>query len=90
MNEILLYHIKAKKFQNVTRKVSFSNCLDWKNRIELSSQFSQRTGQQWPTEGGGGWEVRGATQPQSGEKRQGEATMLEREREREKERGESS
>ena len=67
-------------------KVSFSNCLDWKNRIELSSQFSQRTGQQWPTEGGGGWEVWGATQPQSGEKRQGEATMLERERERERER----
>ena len=72
----------------VLMKVSCSNCLDWKTRIELGSQFSQRTGQQWPTEGGGGEEVWGATQPQSGEKRQGEATMLERERE--KERGESS
>ena len=52
----------------------------------MSLVHSSLTGQQWPTEGGGGWEVWGATQPQSGEKRQGEATMLERERERERER----
>ena len=55
-------------------------------KIGLSLVHSSLTGQQWPTEGGGGWEVWGATQPQSGEKRQGEATMLERERERERER----
>ena len=45
-------------------------------------------GNSGPLKAGEGGRCGGATQPQSGEKRQGEATMLEREREREREGGE--